>query len=339
MGDWRQRAQGEYRSLYGILWGVVFWVLSCGRHDSNNGATSTKLRLAVPLQPQSALLLTAVERNDFAKYGLDVSLQDYPSGKRALHDGLFAGKADFAAVSDLPVALAGFERSDFRILARTFSADNVNRVIARKDAGISKPADLRGKRVATQENSAVHYFLYLFLLEHGMSEDDVVMSFMKAQELPHALAAGRIDAFSMREPFIGQAKILLEDNAVLFAAPGIYEQMDLIVVCEKMAKRSPFVLKSVVSALLDAETFTRKHSAQARIVVEKRLGVKHGALNDIWTTSNISVSLPIALLLRIEDQARWSISRHRAHNQVPNYLQLVATEPLRTLKPVFVGFD
>ena len=336
MGNRPRRAFGFFRLLGGAS--VFLVALSC-RTNSEKKADTTELRLAVPLQPQSALLLTAVERRDFAKHGLDVSLRDYPSGKRALHDGLFAEEANFAAASDMPVAIAGFDRADFRIVARTFSADNVNRVIARRDVGIAEPTDLRGKRVATQENSAVHYFLYLFLLEHGMTEEDVSLSFMKAQALPRALAEGRIDAFSMREPYIGEAKRLLADNAVLFAAPGVYEQMDVIVVCEALAKKSPGILKSFVAALLDSEAFVREQPARARALVEKRLGMESGGLTDFWRSSNIGVSLPTSLLLRMEDQARWSITRHHDHKKVPNYLGLVEAKPLLSLRSISVGID
>jgi len=76
--------------------------------------------------------------------------------------------------------------------------------------------------VATQRASAVHYFLHLFLLRHGMSEDDVDLSFMKAEELPGALSEGTIDAFSMREPFIGEAKRLMGEQAVVFSEPALY---------------------------------------------------------------------------------------------------------------------
>jgi len=150
---------------------------------SNTGNTpGYKLKLGIALQPTSALAMIAMEKNYFKKHHIDIDLHKYPSGKRALNDGLFSGQIDIATTTDMPAAMAALQQHKYKIIASTFNADNVNRIIARKDAGILSPADLQGKKVATQQASAVHYFLYLFLLEHGLSENDVQQYFFKAEQ-------------------------------------------------------------------------------------------------------------------------------------------------------------
>lgn len=94
--------------------------------------------------------------------------------------------------------------------------------MARRDRGIEEAADLRGKHIATQRGSAVHFFLHLCLVSHGLTEEDVTLSFMKGEELPAALAEGRIDAFSMREPYVSEASSLLGERVVIFGHKSIY---------------------------------------------------------------------------------------------------------------------
>ena len=132
-----------------------------------------RVRIGVAMQPTDALLFIALENGYFAALGLDVVYKKYPSGKRAFTEGLFKGDVDLASASDVPVALAGLNNKKFTILTTLFRADNVNRIIARKDRGIAVAEDWKGKTVGTQRASAVHFFLNEFLLDHGIVPQDI----------------------------------------------------------------------------------------------------------------------------------------------------------------------
>ncbi len=296
------------------------------------------LRMGLSLAPSSALFLVALEKTYFSDQGLDITIVAYPSGKRALNEGLLPGKVDATSASDVPITFAGFERSDFRIIATIFKADNVNRVIARKDSDIAGAKDLRGKRVATQRASAVHFFLHLFLLEHGLSEKAIKQSFMKAEELPEALARGKIDAFSMREPFISKAGELLGGNAKIFSAPGIYEQMELFIVTKSLIETKPGVAQKMLRALIQAEQFTYAHPGQAAAIIAKRLGTEENMISAALPELKLRVTLEQSLVLLLEDQARWAIKAGlKSHATVPNYLGVIHTESLAAIRPEAVS--
>ena len=292
-----------------------------------------RLTLGLALQPSSSLSFIALERGLFRAHGLEVAVVNYPSGKRALRDGLFRGEVELATSSDVPITFAAFERDDFRVLATTFHADDVNRVVARRDHGIESPADLAGKRLATQRASAVHFFLHLFLLEQGLSEEQVALQFHKAEQLPGALAGGGIDAFSMREPFVSEARRMLGERAVVFAAPGIYEQTDLLVTSVELVHRRPQVVERVLRALLEAEAFARREPERAARMVAARLGVAHERIAAVLPQYTLRVGLDQALLRLLEDQARWAIRGGLAEGEVPNYLELTYGRGLEAVAP------
>ena len=295
---------------------------------------SEPLRLGLAMQPSSGLFMIALEKGMFSANGLDVSVKEYPSGKRAMIEGLFTGRVDAVTTADTPIVFAGLDRSDFRIVASIFFADNVNRIIARKDAGIAKPTDLARKHVATQKASAVHFFLHLFLLEHGFSDKAIQLSFMKAEELPKALAGGEIDAFSMREPYISRAKAMLGGNAVIFSASGIYEQVEEVVVTEDIIDKKPETVRKLLQALLQAEAFIDDYPEQSMTIIAHRLGVDRSSIKDIWPEVKLRVSLEQSLVLRLEDQAYWAIKAGlTSHTAVPNYLSVIHTESLEAIRP------
>ena len=306
-------------------------------HAGTAPGAKEALRIGLSLQPSNALVMVALDRGYFSDEGLDVSVEHYASGTRALRDGLFAAKVDLVTASDVPIVLNSFERQDFSIIGTIFRVENLNRIAARADRGVRKPADLKGKRIATQRGSAVHFFLQLFLLENDISEADISETFMKAGELPEALARGDIDAFSMREPYIGQAKALLGKNAVVFAAPGLYVQSDQVVIANDFMKSKPDAAKKVLRALVKAEKFVTENAEESQAIVARYLGTSVAEIAAIWPELDPRVSLEQSLLLRLEDIGRWAIRRKLVdRQQIPNFLNLIHFEALQTVKPVAI---
>ena len=315
-----------------VLGGVSFFLGGCSSPPPRQ--QTIEVRLGVPLQPSSALLFVALQNKLFSRHGLDVEVITYPSGKRALHEGLFGGQVDVVGSAGLPVALAALQRQDFRIIASTCAASDVNSIIARQDLGVKEAADLAGKRLATQQGSAVHYFLHLFLQQHGLSDKAMELSFLKAEELPQALAQGEIDAFSMRAPFIDQARQLLAGQTVEFRAPGLYEQQELLLVAADFATAHPQVNQRLLAALLEAEELVEQDGDQLVQAGQRFLQQDVGPLFKAFT---FRVQLDQSLIMRLEDKARWAISSQLSPpTAIPNFLTLIDQTGLQVLRPAAV---
>ncbi|NCC53035.1 MAG: hypothetical protein EOM20_17740, partial [Spartobacteria bacterium] len=184
---------------------LLFCVLTaCTRKQASYTGPPTPIRIGIQDNTACSLIWIAKAEGYFEKNGLDAELVRYPSGKLALQ-GLLNGEADYVTCADMPLALQGFETNEVRIIATIAQNNNGAWIIARRDAGIQTPADLRNKRIGTQKNSAVHYFLSQFLIYHQISTAEVQIVFLPATALPEALDQGEIDAFSMRNPFVGHA--------------------------------------------------------------------------------------------------------------------------------------
>ncbi len=292
------------------------------------------IRIGLPLQPSSALLIIALERGEFAARGLQPEITEFPSGKRALHEGLLAGKLDLTTCADVPVALAAFEPNAFRIAAVVFEDGNVNRVVADRRKGIRAPADLKGKRIATQRASAVHYFLHAFLIDNELVENDLSLSFLEAEELAPALAAGTIDAFSMREPYISQARRALGDAAVVFAPPMDFAQYELLLVTHPLAMERQARVVRALAALIAAEDFARRQPQEAIALVARRLGVAPDTIAASWAGPRLRVSLRQGVLLQLEHVADWALQQHLTDGEkIPDFLDLLDLAPLVSLAP------
>ena len=189
----------------------------------------TPVTLGVGMAPLASLAILADAEGLFAREGVTVSVRKFASGKLAL-DALLADEVQIATAAVTPVVFSSFKRRDFSIVAGIGTSGNDTRIIGRKDRGVAKPQNLRGRRIATQEASAVHFFLHMFLLKHGLTEKDVMIRGMVPDLFPQALARGEVDACAMREPLISRTLALLGDKAVVFEEPELYvEHYNLLV--------------------------------------------------------------------------------------------------------------
>jgi NitT/TauT family transport system substrate-binding protein len=308
---------------------------SGGKHGPSSPGTREAISIGVPREALGTLVIIAQEKGFFADAGLEVKVVDtYPSGKRALQ-GMLDGEVNLTISSEVPLVFRSFERDDFCILATIGTSDNEPRVIARMDHGVEKPADLGGKRIATQRASAVHYFLHLLLLKHGIA--DAQLEFMKAEELPQALADGRIDAFCMREPFTSEARHLVGDNAIVFQEPGMYLKTMNLVSLKRLLSERPKAVEKVLRALVRAEEFYRDHREETLKSVADNLQTDVQQLGELLDDVELEVTLSHALVVALEDEARWAIENAFTETQdTPDFQKLMSVDAMRAVKPAAV---
>ena len=139
-----------------------------------------------------------------------------------------AGQSDLATNSETQALRASVEHPDLRFIFTV--AECPYRIVARRSAGITRLADLHGKRVGTQIESSAAYFLDRMLRTVGLTEEDVIsVPFMEKTPapltlLPQALASGKIDAVALWEPQVQRAKLAIGDDAIEFRDPAVYTE-------------------------------------------------------------------------------------------------------------------
>ena len=293
-----------------------------------------RITIGMSGESENLLIMVADTYGFFSQEGLDVSLKKYPSGKLALNEGLFAGDVDFATPADVPIVFSSFERNDFSVIANIGHSSDVSKIVARSDKGISNPSDLEGKKIGTQKESSVHFFLYLYLLKHNIQEKNIQISYKQPEELPGALADGQIDAFSMREPFVSQARDLLGDKIILFEEPGLYQKTYSLVAFNKFIEENPQIIKNVIRALIKAEDFVKEHPEESIKLISKTTNISESEVASNWSNYDFVVSLDQAFLFGLDEHAAWAINEKFVNaSAMPNYLDYIHTDSLKEVKP------
>ncbi|GAB6040440.1 NrtA/SsuA/CpmA family ABC transporter substrate-binding protein [Endothiovibrio diazotrophicus] len=284
--------------------------------------------------------MIAVERGFFAQEGVAVEVVSFPSGKRTLHDGLLGDEVDVAGVADIPFVIAALDGRPLVAVGTLSSTDDVNRVVARRDLGIERPEDLRGKRIGTQRGSAVHFFLDRFLQRHGLDAQAVKLRYLRIEDLTPALAAGEIDAFSLREPYVTTARELLGERAQVFDEPGLYRQSEVLVTTAAFTRDHPRRLPRLLRALVHAERFAARNPAAAAAITAAYLGVDRERIEAIWPTLELRVTLDQSLLSLLEREARWALDNALTEARgIPDFRALLHRQSLGAVDPARVRLN
>lgn len=280
-----------------------------------------------------SLILVAYEQAYFRENGIDITLKKYSTGGRSI-DRMFNNECDVSVSAGSPIVFQSFRHPDLRVLATIGFSDNSARIVARKDRGIEKPVDLKGKKIAAQKGTSFHLFVSLFLTKHGMSTRDVDLSFTRAEELGQKEAWERFDAISLKEPYSTDAIKFLGDNAVVFEDRGLLLVTFNVVSRSSFIEKSPEVIRRLLKAIVQAEEFAKKHPEKLYELIAKTHKYDKAKWDIIMSDINLVVSLEQSLLLTLEDEARWTISEGFADkNEVPNYLDFIYLEGLQAVKP------
>jgi NitT/TauT family transport system substrate-binding protein len=294
-----------------------------------------RLRIGIFPDTISALIYIAREQGFFKRRGLDVSLEDFQTGAFSVN-GLISDKVDVATASGFVLALQGFKRPDLRAIAAISSTDIVE-VIARRDRGIEKPEDLKGKRIGVTKTTIADFFLSAFLSINGILPGEVRTVDLKPSDFEKALYEGKIDAAVSFPPW-DTAKRNLAQNGVSWPIQDGQEYNLVLIVKDELIKTLPRAIEGLLKGTLDAEEFLKKNESKAQAIVERTLGLGHASVVSTWAKTRFHVRLDQALLTLMEDEARWAIQNKLVEaEKVPNYLNFFYLEGLEKLRPDAVG--
>lgn len=317
--------------LFLLTLGVVSFPAGCRQAPAP--LTPEPVVLGLGTESLSGLALIAAERDFFTAEGVRATVKKYGSGKLAFK-ALFDGEVEMATVAETPVVFESFVRRDFRVVACIGSTDNEIKIVARRDRGIERGADLKGKRVATQSASSMHFFLHMFLLKHGLSDSDVDIRFKQPGELAPLLVAGDVEACAMREPLISQVRDELGAVVVVLQEPGLFVKYYTLVAPPALLAERQGLTRRVLRALVRAEAFAQAQPEQARAAVARGLGITERVMAIQWREVDLRVTLHQALLVALKDEARWVVQNKLVDPApAPNYLRFIQWPALEAVNP------
>jgi sulfonate transport system substrate-binding protein len=134
-----------------------------------------------------------------------------------------------------------------------FSRPEWTALVTRKDSGIAKPADLKGKRIAVTRGTDPHIFLIRALQGAGLTERDAKLVLLQHADGRTALERGDVDAWAGLDPMMAASEI--EGDSVLFHRDAAANTWGVLDVREDFIKAHPDLVRIVIAAYERARAY------------------------------------------------------------------------------------
>ncbi|MDP8917820.1 MAG: aliphatic sulfonate ABC transporter substrate-binding protein [Pseudomonadota bacterium] len=200
---------------------------------------------------------------ELEKDGIKVRWVQSLGSNKAL-EFLNAGSIDFGSTAGAAALIGKINGNPIKSVY-VYSRPEWTALVTRKDTGISKVEDLKGKRVAVTRGTDPHIFLVRALQDAKLTEKDVKLVLLQHPDGRTALERGDVDAWAGLDPLMAAAEV--ESGAALFHRNAGANTWGVLNVSEAFAKDNPALVGRVLKAYEEA----RKYSLANRDELKKTL--------------------------------------------------------------------
>jgi sulfonate transport system substrate-binding protein len=224
----------------------------------------------------SGLNLIAKERGAFekllAKDGIKVEwLGPFPNHAPTLQ-AVTGGSADFSFGGSTTPALAAIIAGSPLVFTQFVVYEpRTTAIIAKDDSGITKVEDLVGKSVAVNRSGLGEFLLVAALEKHKVDRSKVKFVYLNPPDAAPALAAGKVDAWSMWSPGVDIARFEYKAHDIFLEGRDLEFQIDFTsyLTTRKFATENPALVRAVNDAFRAEGKWISENSKEAEYIAQK----------------------------------------------------------------------
>lgn len=281
----------------------------------------------------NSLIYIAEEQKYFQANGLNITIRDNYTSGAAAAEGMLKGEVDISTAAELAIVRQAFARESILTLASIDRFMHM-KLIGRKDRGILRIPDLKGKKIGVPVKTAADFNLGRFLDLNGIRANQITIVDVQAPKAVDSLISGEVDAVVAWQPNVMAIEDRLAGGASIWSVHSGQPIYCAVVTTGNLAANGPNMIKRFLNALGQAEDYLVRDPDHARDIVQKRLGYDDRYMSNIWPEHEFSLRLDQALILAMEDQARWMINNNLTTEKiVPNFLDYIYVDGVKAVKP------
>ncbi len=206
-----------------------------------------------------------------AAQGITVKWTEFPAGPQLL-EGLNVGSIDFGTVGEAPPVFAQAAGAALVYVGNEPPSPTSEAILVPKDSPIQRVADLKGKKVALNKGSNVHYLLVKQLERAGVAYGDVNVVYLTPADARAAFERGAVDAWVIWDPFQAAAEKQLGAR-VLADGTGVVQNYQFFLAARGYEKAHPEVIRTVLDEVRKGDLWARDHRADAVALLQPVLGL------------------------------------------------------------------
>ena len=246
---------------------TIMVVATHGLHAENNVITIGYQKYGSLILLKNKGLLDA----NLASLGYTVKWAEFAAGPQLL-EALNAGAIDFGNTGEAPPIFSQAAGSDLVYVGFEPPAPLGEAILVPKDSPIKTLADLKGKNVAFNKGSNVHYLLVKALEKAGVQYSDIATSFLPPADGRAAFERGSVDAWAIWDPFLASAQ-QATGARVLTDGTGIVSNYQFYFASRKFYKKAPEVVKAVLEGVGEIGAWAKADPAAAATELSPLSGI------------------------------------------------------------------
>jgi NitT/TauT family transport system substrate-binding protein len=253
-----------------VLLVIMLVVTACG---GGPPVTRTKVNYLTSFSTfgRDAYVYVAQERGFFEQSGLDVTITP-GTGSVDVLKVVAGGRADFGIADFTATAITVAKEKLPVTTIAAVQQRSLAAIVALEGNGISKPADLAGKKIGDQPGSTNQVMFPVYAKAAGIDPAQVQFVPSAPPALPQLLAAGQVDGigqFVVGKPLIeaaakGRKVVVLPYGDLV---PDLYG--NALVASKDTAAQKPDLVRQFTGALLKGLTYAIEHPDEVGPILKK----------------------------------------------------------------------
>lgn len=304
-------------------------------------SATDKLVVGAETSLLSSTVWIADVKGFFKDEGIDVTVEKFGAGRNALEAMLnrsTVGRSsvDLATVATTPIVFNSFENEPFQIISAIAYADDPNKVLVKKSAGINRVEDLKGKKIGVQKRASGHYYAEAYFFpRYGFSGSDMELLDIHAKDFVEKFKDKTIDAVVSWEPHISKVKKVLGADDVLIFKDTVPHRKDFyITVSNSYLKENSATVVKFLRALVRAAGFIKSNEEESKRLLATALNMDLELVNNIWSEYHFGIVFGENTVDSLVEEADWVVkSQFVKADKIPDYWRIIDRRPLRDVAP------
>ena len=226
----------------------------------------SKGELRIGYQKSASLLVLQKSQGSLEKklapLGFGVKWIEFPAGPQLL-EGLNVGSIDVGFAGEAPPIFAQAAGARFYYIGHDPAAPQAEAIVVPKDSPVKSVADLKGKKVAFNKGSNVHYLLVRLLEKNGLKLSDVTSVYLTPADARAAFESGKVDAWAIWDPFTAAAEKQVGARVLADGSGGIAQNYPFYLGERGFVEKNPQVIRAVFEDSVEKGRWLKANVRQA----------------------------------------------------------------------------
>jgi sulfonate transport system substrate-binding protein len=211
-----------------------------------------------------------------AEKGVGVQWIEFPAGP-VLLEGLNVGSIDFGTVGEAPPIFAQAAGADLVYVGHEPPSPGSEAIVVPRDSKLRSVAELKGKKVALNKGSNVHFLLLKALEKAGVAYKDIQPVFLPPADARAAFERGSVDAWVIWDPFLAAAEKQLGAR-VLADGKGLVANHQFYVAARAYAQKNPELVQIAIEELAKVDEWGSKNLKEVSAILSAQTGLDTGVV-------------------------------------------------------------